>query len=64
MTPENLMLAASALHLGFQAAVTVVTYPALAEVGPARWTAAHTAHSRRITWLVAPLHVLVAGACA
>ena len=42
----------------------MVTYPALAEVGPDRWNAAHAAHSRRITWLVAPLYVLVAAACA
>lgn len=64
MTPESALLAASALHLGFQATVTVVTYPALAEVGPDGWNAAHTGHSRRITWLVAPLYVLVAVACA
>lgn len=64
MTPESALLAASALHLGFQATVTVVTYPALAEVGPDRWSAAHTGHSRRITWVVAPLYVLVAIACA
>lgn len=64
MTPESLLLAASALHLGFQSTVTLATYPALAEVEPARWKEAHAAHSRRITWVVAPLYIFVATACA
>lgn len=64
VTPESLLLSVTALHLGFQATVTVVTYPALAEVDPGHWGPAHAAHSRRITWLVVPLYLLVAGACA
>jgi hypothetical protein len=64
VTPESLLLTASALHVGFQATVTVVTYPALAEVEPARWSQAHSAHSRRITWVVAPLYLVVTVACA
>lgn len=64
VTPESLLLTATALHLGFQATVTVVTYPALAEVDPVRWGHAHAAHSRRITWLVVPLYLVVTVACA
>lgn len=43
-----LVLAAGA-HLGFQLTVTLVVYPALADVSPDRWSRAHDAHSRRIT---------------
>jgi hypothetical protein len=53
MTPESALLAAAALHLGMQATVTLVTYPALIDVPPERWPAAHAAHVRRITPLVA-----------
>lgn len=63
MTPENLLLAASALHLGFQFVVTVVVYPALMDVPEADWTRAHDAHSWRISLLVAPLYLAVATAC-
>ncbi|MFC7489986.1 MULTISPECIES: hypothetical protein [unclassified Knoellia] len=43
-----LVLAAGA-HLGFQLTVTLVVYPALADVSPDQWSRAHDAHSRRIT---------------
>jgi hypothetical protein len=53
------LLAAAALHLGFQATVTLLVYPALVAQGPAdEWAAMHAAHSRRVT----PLVVLVYGA--
>lgn len=52
------LLAATALHAGFQLTVTLVVYPALASVPAADWTPAHDAHSRRI----APLVGLVYGA--
>lgn len=64
--PENALLAATALHLGFQATVTVLVYPALARVPPAQWTAAHRAHSRAITPVVAVVYgsLLAAGGWA
>ena len=60
VTATEALLAVSALHAGFQLVVTVVVYPALADVPADRWEPAHAAHSRRITWLVAPLYVAVA----
>jgi hypothetical protein len=63
VTSGTALLAASALHLGFQLVVSVVVYPALVDVAPDRWTAAHTAHSQRISLVVAPVYVLLAAAC-
>ncbi len=63
MVPENALLAASALHVGFQAVVTLVVYPALADVPATLWSTAHAAHSRRITAVVAPVYVAVGAAC-
>ncbi len=63
MGPENALLAASALHVGFQAVVTLVVYPALADVPAGMWTTAHAAHSRRITAVVAPVYLAVGAAC-
>jgi|SRR6478735_7704960 len=63
MSPEEALLAVSSVHLGFQVVVTVVVYPALADVPGGRWTAAHDRHSRRIALVVGPLYVLVAAAC-
>jgi hypothetical protein len=63
MTATEALVAVSALHAGFQLVVTVVVYPALAEVPAERWPAAHAAHTRRITWVVAPLYAVVAAVC-
>jgi hypothetical protein len=63
VTPELALVAAGGLHLGFQAVVTVVVYPALAATDAAHWNDVHAAHSRRISYLVAPLYVAVAAAC-
>ena len=63
LTASGGLLAATALHLGFQAVVTAVVYPALAEVPPQRWADAHAAHSRRITVVVAPVYAAVGAAC-
>jgi hypothetical protein len=63
LTAEVGLLAASALHLGMQAVVTAVVYPALTEVPPGRWAPAHAAHSRRITFVVAPVYTVLAAAC-
>jgi hypothetical protein len=43
---------ATALHAGFQATVTVLVYPVLADRHPAEWRAAHERHSRAIVPLV------------
>jgi hypothetical protein len=64
VTATEALLAVSALHAGFQLVVSVVVYPALADVPDEQWGPAHTAHSQRITWLVAPLYAVVAAACA
>ncbi|GAA0804986.1 hypothetical protein [Spirilliplanes yamanashiensis] len=50
------LLVAAAVHLGFQLTVTVVVYPALARVPAASWAAAHRAHTRAITPLVAVVY--------
>lgn len=50
------LLAATAVHAGFQVTVTTLVYPALARVPPERWAAAHQAHSRAITGLVAVVY--------
>jgi hypothetical protein len=50
---EPWLLLTAALHLGFQLTVTVVVYPALADVAEADWAVAHAAHSRRIAGVVA-----------
>ena len=55
------LIAAASVHLGFQATVTLLVYPALVESGrrgDADWSQVHQAHSRRIT----PLVVVVYGA--
>ncbi len=63
LTPAAGLLGATALHLGFQAVVTAVVYPALTEVPPERFAAAHAVHSRRIASVVAPVYGLVGAAC-
>jgi hypothetical protein len=60
--PAALALVA-AVHLGFQATVTAVVYPALAEVPDTGWAEAHRRHSNRISLLVVPLYLGVAAVC-
>ncbi len=55
-TPEQALLTAAAVHLGFQATVTAVVYPALARVPAERWADAHRAHTRAITPVVAAVY--------
>ena len=55
-TLEALVLAATALHAGFQVAVTTLVYPALLADGR-DWTARHAAHSHRIAPLVGITYV-------
>jgi hypothetical protein len=60
-TPELVLVTAAAVHLGFQATVTTIVYPALARVPSAQWSGAHRAHTRAITPLVVVVYgVLVA----
>jgi hypothetical protein len=54
------LVAATAVHLGFQATVTTVVYPALARVPAEQWAAAHRAHSRAITPVVAVVYATLA----
>jgi hypothetical protein len=51
------LLLVAAGHLGFQLTVSLVVYPALAEVGDEGWRVAHERHARRIAPLVAALYV-------
>ncbi|MEP7737839.1 hypothetical protein ABKW28_09330 [Nocardioides sp. 31GB23] len=58
--PEVVLALVASAHLGFQATVTVLVYPALAGLAgladEPTWARAHTSHSRRITPLVAVLY--------
>lgn len=55
--PHVVFAATAALHLGFQATVTFLVYPAFASVAADDWMAFHAAHSRRITPLVAVVYL-------
>ena len=57
-TAGYLLVAATALHAGFQLVVTFLVYPAFAEVPADDWARHHAAHSRRITGLVAVVYGL------
>ena len=54
-------VAASALHLGFQATVTTLVYPTLARVRAAHWRQAHDRHSRTIAPLVGVVYAALVG---
>jgi hypothetical protein len=56
VTPSTTLVAATAVHAGFQLTVTTLVYPALARVPPGQWVEAHRAHSRAITPLVAVVY--------
>ena len=51
------LIAATAVHAGFQVTVTLLVYPALGDVKPESWKQAHTRHSRRIVPLVGVVYV-------
>jgi hypothetical protein len=57
------LLAATAVHAGFQATVTVLVYPALARVPEDDWTGGHGAHTRAITPLVAVVYGVLLVSC-
>jgi hypothetical protein len=58
-----ILLAAAALHLGFQLTVSMVVYPALADAPESAWREIHDAHSRRITPVVVIVYGLLVVAC-
>ena len=58
-----LLLAAAALHAGFQITVTVLVYPALVHVPADRWAEAHSRHSRTIAPVVAMVYAAMLVAC-
>ena len=60
---DSWLLAATALHAGFQLTVTVVVYPALVTVPADRWAEAHGRHSRTIAPVVALVYVAALVAC-
>ena len=53
-------LAAAAAHAGFQATVTLVTYPTLSHVRAAHWRQAHDRHSEAILPLVVVAYLALA----
>ena len=53
---DVLLVAATALHAGFQLVVTGLAYPAFAEVPADGWAVRHGRHTRRVTWLVVPVY--------
>ena len=59
---DTLLLAAVAVHAGFQLTVTTLVYPALFRAPD--WESAHVAHSRAITPLVALVYAAVVAASA
>ena len=58
------LLAAAALHAGFQLTVTAIVYPALASTPDDDWPGAHARHSRRIAPVVALVYGAAVVACA
>lgn len=57
------LLAATALHAGFQLTVTWMLYPALARVPSSAWEVEHDRHSRRIVPLVGVVYAGAIVAC-
>lgn len=57
------LLVATAVHAGFQLAVTMLVYPAFAAVPDQQWSEQHERHSRRITPVVVVVYgpLLLAG---
>lgn len=60
MSAAQFLLLATGVHLGFQAVVTIVVYPALINLAPEDWARGHAAHTRRMIIIVIPVYALVA----
>jgi hypothetical protein len=63
VSAETALLAATALHAGFQLTVTVLVYPVLAATPPRAFARSHTLHSRRIVPVVGLVYVVLAASC-
>lgn len=48
------------MHLGFQAVVTIVVYPGLANLAPDDWERGHAAHTHRMVIAVIPVYAALA----
>jgi hypothetical protein len=60
VSPEQFLLLATGVHLGFQAVVTIVVYPGLLNLAPDDWERGHDAHTRRMIIVVIPVYAAVA----
>jgi hypothetical protein len=58
------LVAATAVHAGFQTVVTLLVYPAFRDVPHESWSHFHTAHSRRIAGIVVVVYGLLVGMSA
>jgi hypothetical protein len=56
---DALLVAATAVHAGFQLTVTWLVYPALGDLAAAPWSSSHATHSRRIVPLVGLVYLAV-----
>lgn len=64
LSPAVALALATTLHVGFQGVVTLLVYPALADLPTASFRGAHDRHGRRITPVVAVVYGLLLAACA
>ena len=64
LSVDTFLVAATALHAGFQATVTLLVYPALLRTPDADWATEHAAHSRAITPMVAVVYGAALVTCA
>lgn len=62
MSAEQFLLLATGVHLGFQAVVTIVVYPALVNLAPDDWERGHAAHTHRMITVVIPVYAALATA--
>lgn len=60
MSPEQFLLLATGVHLGFQAVVTIVVYPGLLSLTPDDWARGHATHTRRMLIVVIPVYAVLA----
>lgn len=60
--PSTGLIAATALHAGFQLVITTLIYPTFASSGDDRWPSYNAAYRRRITALVIVVYGLFAAA--
>jgi len=62
MDAPQALLAAAAVHVGFQATITPITYPMLFATPASTWAQVHAAHYRRINPVVAVVYGAVVAA--